>query len=316
MKKIFAVASAIVISLGISLKAQAVEEVTSFKDMAGIKPDSILYPVDKAFDSLKITLTFSDESKAKVLVEVAQERLGESEAMSDEGKASLAEQAASDYNDDINKASDELASAIEKDDSTGSETDEQNIQQTGDKIVLTQEKSIDILTALLSKQEGTAKDTIQKVIAMQQEKKEAVAAMVKERHELNSARKELNTAKVAVKKAQKSNDNDALEKAQAALKEKQDAYDKQLSEYNTAVQNKKEVEKGIGKSKKQTGEEVNQNTGSTTGSTADSTTVNQDNSGENGGTAVNQQEVSPTPAPTVQTNPLQKNEKDHSKKNK
>ena len=63
----------------------------------------ILYPIDKAIDNIRINIA-SEDNKAGVLAEVAEERLGESEVMVDKGKTELSTEALNDYNNKMNEA--------------------------------------------------------------------------------------------------------------------------------------------------------------------------------------------------------------------
>jgi hypothetical protein len=80
--KIFVVTVAMLANIGGTAFAEGVD---SFKDNAGITPDSILYGVDKALENVKLSITFTGEGKVEVLSDIAEERLGESEAMAEAG---------------------------------------------------------------------------------------------------------------------------------------------------------------------------------------------------------------------------------------
>lgn len=63
----------------------------------GITPDSTFYFLDKLAEKIVLIFTFSPEKKAEVLLEDANERLAEAQAMTDAGKDALAEKTAQDY---------------------------------------------------------------------------------------------------------------------------------------------------------------------------------------------------------------------------
>jgi hypothetical protein len=207
---------------------QTTEATVSFKEDAGITPDSLLYTIDQAVDNLRILVATSDEKEAEVIADVAQERLGESEVMAAEGETELAEKALEEYNDKITEASEKLQSVVNNTEATSEENvDEKLEQRIADlekAIQEVQEKSLVVLSGLQEVIAKEAVDTVEKVIEEQTAHKEAVAAFVKERHEFNAVKKDLNMAKVALKKLEKSEDADAISKAKAELTLKQQAY--------------------------------------------------------------------------------------------
>lgn len=113
MKKLRVFVASLVVLANISGAAFA-EGSVSFSDAAGITPDSILYGVDKALDSAKVALSFSDEKKVETIADVAEERLGESEVMVKEGQEDLAKTAIDEYSKDMQEAN-ELLQGIIKD---------------------------------------------------------------------------------------------------------------------------------------------------------------------------------------------------------
>lgn len=243
MKKIAATAAVAALMISsLNMTALAAEgETITYKDKAGITPDSILYPVDRAIEKLQLTLTVGDKNKINLIIDIAQERLGESEKMAEEGKSKLAGEAIEDSNDDLNKVSDTLLTEV-KDDEDSSEADE--TPETAKKLEQTQQNSIEVLESLESKVGENAKDTIEKVIAMQTAKKDAVATMVQARHELNAAR-------VAYKKVQKSGSDTEVTDAKTVLDGKQTAFDTARAAFKAAIKNNKV---GIKDTKKNTEE--------------------------------------------------------------
>jgi hypothetical protein len=207
---------------------QTTEATVSFKEDAGITPDSLLYTIDQAVDNLRILIAASDEKEAAVIADIAQERLGESEVMAEKGETELAEKALEEYNDKITEAVDKLQSVVNNSEATSEdkfdEKLEQNIANLEKAIQEVQEKSLVVLSGLQEVIAKEAADTVEKVIEEQTAHKEAVAAFVKERHEFNAVKKDLNMAKVSLKKLEKSEDADAISKAKAELTLKQEAY--------------------------------------------------------------------------------------------
>ncbi len=57
----------------------------------GIMPDSMFYFIDKAFDNLKIFLTFDDAKKAEIISQVANERIAEYDSMTEKEKYDLSQ---------------------------------------------------------------------------------------------------------------------------------------------------------------------------------------------------------------------------------
>lgn len=114
MRKISILVAAALVAGSLGMKVSADEIATSFKGEAGVTPDSILYPIDITIDNLRVTISSSDEKKAKVIADIAQERLGESEVMTEEGKTELADEALQEYNEKMTEAADKLGEIINK----------------------------------------------------------------------------------------------------------------------------------------------------------------------------------------------------------
>lgn len=96
MKKMAVLVAAVLVLTGFSTKAFAAEVTTqttqtiqttssavSYKEAAGITPDSLLYTIDKAVDQLRLVLANTAEKQAAVNADIAKERLGESEVMTE-----------------------------------------------------------------------------------------------------------------------------------------------------------------------------------------------------------------------------------------
>ncbi|WDC84567.1 DUF5667 domain-containing protein [Caloramator sp. mosi_1] len=99
MKKYLAFSTALLLMFNITIAKADVQGVD-----AGITPDSILYPVDKLIDEVKISLTFDEEKKAEVTADVAEERLVEAQVMAEEGKEELVKTTVEEYQNKMNDA--------------------------------------------------------------------------------------------------------------------------------------------------------------------------------------------------------------------
>ncbi|ERI89490.1 hypothetical protein HMPREF1982_04644 [Clostridiales bacterium oral taxon 876 str. F0540] len=243
MKKIAVLIASVVIATGFSVRAFADETSESFKAEAGITPDSILYPIDLALDNLKITLASTDEKKAEAMEEIAQERLGESEVMTEEKKVDLANKALEEYNNTMIKAVDKLQTSLDKITDSSDDKLDQKVEELEKNIQETQEKSLKILSEIKDKVGEKASEVVDKVIEDQAAKKEAVANFVKERHQFNAAKKDLNMAKADLKKVEKSGDAEAVKKAEETLAQYQEAFNKEKAELQDAFQKKQQTVK-------------------------------------------------------------------------
>jgi len=94
------------------------------EDEAGVTPDSWLYSIEQMIENVQVAVTFSDEGKAELLVEFANERLAEAEIMSEENQLDLMEQVLRAYSDTIKKANFQVQQIIEDTEAAeGTETD-------------------------------------------------------------------------------------------------------------------------------------------------------------------------------------------------
>lgn len=255
MKKIALFITALTVSLSLGGKVFADTAAATLTDKAGITPDnSILYPIDKALDYMKIDMASSDEKKAEALAEVAEERLGESEVMANKENADLSSQTLNEYSNKMTEAQEKIGDAIDK--ATDSTTDgaikldELNKAETA--ISDRQMKSIEVLKKIESKVSGNAKETIAKIIEMQTAKKEAMIEAKKEREALIKNRQAVKDAEKKLEEAKKSGNEQEIKAAEDTLKQSREALNTQKEKFNQAVASKKEVMKGgIGQLKKQ-----------------------------------------------------------------
>ena len=238
-KYVITLALAIIIS-GSGIKALGAEA-ASLKGDAGITPDSIFYTIDKAYDSVRVFFAKGDEKKAMVLAKIANERLGESEAMTGKDKKELASKAMDSYKEKMDEAQNRLEAAIEKNKDTNDAKKINKLNEAEKDIAERQLKSIEVLKGLLDKVGENAKETIERVIAMQEAKKEAVANMVEKRHEFNDARKAYNQLKVQLEKARKTGDAEAIKKLEAQLKAQEAILEKCKQQLAEAIEAKQAV---------------------------------------------------------------------------
>jgi hypothetical protein len=259
MKKIAILVASVLVLGGFSTRAfaaegntqttQSTETAVSYKEEAGITPDSLLYIIDKAVDDLRVVLAGSEEKKAEVNASIAEERLGESEVMTEEGKIELAQKALEEYNKAITEAAEKLqAVVVNLDTASEEDTDsklEQSIADLEEAIQGVQEKSLVVLDSLKAVTPEESTEAVEDVIEEQTAHKEAVAKFVAERHEFNAAKKSLNMAKVALKKIEKSGSEEEVKAAQAKLTEAQNQYTLAQTELHAAFQAKKAADLGI-----------------------------------------------------------------------
>lgn len=91
MKKIITI---LILALLIpAVSAQDEEQLVGITPEAGITPDSVFYGLDVFFDNVRATLTPSSLGKAKVRLNIIQERMAEMEEMADKNKTTEAKKA-------------------------------------------------------------------------------------------------------------------------------------------------------------------------------------------------------------------------------
>jgi len=251
MKKNIIVIMAMAAVLGFSGVTYAAET-DSFKDSAGITPDNvILYPLDKAIDSAKVYFASSEENKAEVISEVAEERLGESEVMTAKGKAELAETALKEYNDNMSQAVGKIKDIVESETETDG-TIADRIKAIEEKIAERQTKSIDVLNKMGDNASENAKTILHQVIQMQTTKKEAMINILKEKQVLIDAKKALSNTKAVLEKAKTSGDETAISQAETALTGSQKALDAEMANYKEVFnQEKANMKTSVGELKKE-----------------------------------------------------------------
>jgi hypothetical protein len=216
---------------------------------AGITPDSILYPVERLIEDIQLALTGNEIDKAELLTENAQERLAEAQIMMDEGKTELAQEAANDYTETVDKTGDILQNQVDENaGETPAPTDgatvtppaegttetpaepsptptveEQRdalLQQLLLKNLDLQKNSVDVLAALLDKVPEAEKEELIATIVKQILHTEAVKNFVEAKKAYNDGRKDVKDAERNLRKAgdtDKAAAQKALDDANAAL---------------------------------------------------------------------------------------------------
>lgn len=208
-------------------------EADSLKVAAGVTPDSIIYSVERAVEDIQLVLTRDDVEKAELLTQNAQERLAETQAMDDDNKVELAQKAAEDYTETIEKANEQIQNMVDNDEDD--EEDSQNSEVTTDttvddgnvineklaelleKNVELQKKSVDVLAALLEKLPEESRQAITAVIVKQVVHTEAVRNFVEAKKAYNDGTKAIKEAEKALRDAQKSGEQEKISEAEAAL---------------------------------------------------------------------------------------------------
>jgi hypothetical protein len=273
MKKIAILVASVLVLGGFSTRTFAAgvttqtteptESAVSYKDEAGITPDSLLYVIDKAVDDLRVVLAGSEEKEAAVIADIAEERLGESEVMTEAGKVELAQKALEEYNKAITEAAAKLQEVVVNLGTTSEESSEAAVEENTDSkleqsivdlekaIQGVQEKSLVVLSSLKDVVAKDSVEAVEDVIEEQTAHKEAVANFVAERHEFNAAKKALNMAKVALKKVEKGGSEEAVKAAQDKLTAAQTEYVTAQTELHAAFQAKKAADFGIKEDKEE-----------------------------------------------------------------
>jgi hypothetical protein len=221
-----ALVTAFVVS-SFGVRTQADEVTTSLKDQAGITPGSILYPVDKAIDEIKIALSFTDGSKIESITKVAEERLGESEVMQEVGKTAEAAKVLKEANEKMEEAARKAKETVGKTKDVEAEAKITKVEKTLENLAKKQATFETVLKKLEEKSSGELKEKLQEVMDKNAERKLSVASMVDSRHSLNDARKALKEAE---------NSGDATKIAQVKI-----VYEQAKTDFTKVFNSKQEV---------------------------------------------------------------------------
>ena len=132
-------------------------------DVAGLTPDQFFYPLERLIESVQVSLTFSGDGKAELLIEFANERLAEAEIMTEANKQELVERVMEDYLQTINSANKNLEKAIESDEDVESIIDQIiTVEANADKVLIkiTGVVNEDVAKELKQKVESEVKKTL------------------------------------------------------------------------------------------------------------------------------------------------------------
>ncbi|KPU42861.1 hypothetical protein OXPF_36290 [Oxobacter pfennigii] len=141
-RKLSLLLTAVFLSTSVFNGASAAESGT-LKAAAGITPDSMIYPVERAAEDIHLALISDLVKEAQLLTGIAGERLAEAQVMIEKGNAEKAEQVTKDYIETMNKinqtvqtavdeASQEDAAQAEAAEKTGTEVAAANTAETDD----------------------------------------------------------------------------------------------------------------------------------------------------------------------------------------
>lgn len=181
---------------------------TGAEQQAGITPDSPIYSLERLIESVQVALTFSTDSKAELLVSIANERLAEAEVMTEKNKQELVKKVMQAYTKTIDDAKEKIKEAVEDNkDVTAVLQEVTIIEQTADKVVIKatgvipQEYADELKTTITNQVKGTL----------------AVQAYVIAKSGMADAKKKVELAKDDLKSAIASNDTAKVKAAQEAL---------------------------------------------------------------------------------------------------
>ena len=121
----------------------------------GITPDNPLYVLDRAIERLQLILTFDEESKAKLHLMIAEERLSEAKAMVEKGKPEFVEDLAKEYEVELNECNRVASKAQE----VG-----KDVTKVRELVVLATSKHLEVLEEVQGKVPGVAKPAIERAM--------------------------------------------------------------------------------------------------------------------------------------------------------
>ncbi len=121
----------------------------------GTTPDSIFYGLDKAFERIQLVLTRDEVSKARLHLEIANERIAEGKAMVDRGKPEYLPDMAEEYEKNLGKSQEiaEVAKGLGK-----------NTAEVDELVALATSMHIEVLEEILEKVPEQAKGAIERAI--------------------------------------------------------------------------------------------------------------------------------------------------------
>lgn len=207
-----------------------------------IAPDSLLYPIKRMVESVQVTLTFTPEGKAELLVSFANERLAEANLMTEKNKQQLVQKVMEAYIKTINEAADRTAEAAkaQKDVKPILESIQITEQTAGNFVI----KATGIVTSDISEQLKTAvAANVQKTIAAQAAT-EAKNQFKAANDQVKQARENLKLATEGGSDTMVKSANDELLKAQQ-LKDKAQELKKQAEAYKGQINRSLEQDEDI-----------------------------------------------------------------------
>jgi hypothetical protein len=247
---------------------------------AGITPDSILYPVDKAIENVQVALTTDPVEKAQTLTEISSERLDEAQVMASEGKTELVSTAITESQNTQAEAQNVLTSA-EKNFDTENVTAEQT-QALDNAVTEMQKETNDQMKQLETIVETAPEEVKEEVKAVvdqaqivQLTRQESVKAFVEARHNVNSTRKEVRMITVEMNKVSKTDDTAKVTELQTKLNEATNKYNESVKKM---VEAKDVKQKAVKSQVSNTESKVEtDNAAATIGTDQTSTTIEQNN---------------------------------------
>jgi DNA repair exonuclease SbcCD ATPase subunit len=176
---------------------------------AGTTPDSILYGLDKAFESISLALTFNKAAKAEKRLQMASERLSELKVMTDKGKPEYFDDLADEYDNNI-RAANEIA--------TTAKLLREDKSKLTELVALATSKHLSVLDKVEEKVPEQAKEAITKAKETSMNgQKNALKALSEDKPEkaaeinLNAAKGRLNRAKEKAATGESGDVEEALE---------------------------------------------------------------------------------------------------------
>ena len=201
MKKIFSIFIFILL-LTIHVAIAQEEELPD----PGILPDSALYGLKKAAEAVGTFFTFGQEKKAERMLQLAEKRLAEAEAVGKEGKKAAADKAIKGYQKAIENAQIHARNAERK-------------AEVLEKVALATSKHLSILDKVKDKVSEEAKEAITKAKeASMNEQKKALRALSEDKPE-KAAEINIKAAKDRLKRAKEKAETGESDEVEEALEE-------------------------------------------------------------------------------------------------
>jgi hypothetical protein len=146
---------------------------TTTTSTSAVNPDSLLYKLKELFAQIKLVFTFNDQAKADQLLQQANQKITELEALNKDGKTEYNEKYAESIGEILEKAQDLLKEAEVKAEEKGDAEAKSDIDKKEEAAVQVRKHSLVVLKALLNKVPEQGKKGIQNAIAKQEAKLKA-----------------------------------------------------------------------------------------------------------------------------------------------